>query len=108
MVTVCLIAIAVGSVAFFGSLALRRRREDPEPPSWALNELTPPQGTEECVCGRLVARGSLEHHLVVSIPGDDAALAGGPVTGGSAVVADFCPEHCPGGCNQGCEVRSDA
>lgn len=35
-------------------------------------------------------------HRVVSILDDD------PVQGGTAMAADFCAEHCPGGCLAGC------
>lgn len=57
----------------------------------------------ECICGLEVAGDDL--HLVVALSTDDAAIG---VDGGgrTAMSADFCAEHCPGGCLLGC-VRSE-
>lgn len=52
----------------------------------------------ECVCGRQVSGKHL--HRVVALSSDDAAL--GIEGGGTAMSADFCREHCPGGCTRGC------
>jgi hypothetical protein len=53
--------------------------------------------TGECVCGKQVA--GADWHLVVAVAEDDAALG---IDGGSAMSADFCADHCPGGCRWGC------
>lgn len=52
----------------------------------------------ECVCGRVVF--GEDWHLVVAESADDAAL--GIEGGQTAMSADFCAEHCPGGCRLGC------
>lgn len=53
---------------------------------------------EECErCGALVSGDAL--HTIVSISDDDRELG---IDGSTAVSADFCAEHCPGGCRRGC------
>lgn len=52
----------------------------------------------ECVCGAEVSGDQL--HTVIAAPEDDDDLGVG--AGGTFMAADFCPEHCPGGCRQGC------
>lgn len=39
-------------------------------------------------------------HRLVAASGDDEAL--GITDGGTLMAADFCAEHCPGGCTLGC------
>lgn len=70
-------------------LSRKERRESaPERPSLA----------GECICGRQLHGDDL--HLVVALSSDDEAL--GIEGGRTAVSADFCAEHCPGGCLRGC------
>lgn len=57
----------------------------------------------ECICGKELHGDDL--HLVVALSRDDAAL--GIEGGRTAMSADFCAEHCPGGCSQSC-VPSEA
>lgn len=52
----------------------------------------------ECICGKEVAGPNL--HMVIALSDDDASL--GIKDGQTAMSADFCAEHCPGGCTQGC------
>jgi hypothetical protein len=59
----------------------------------------------ECECGRVLSAGTRDHHIVAALFTDDAHLAGGAVEGGTAMVADYCPKHCPGGCNHGCWTK---
>lgn len=62
----------------------------------------------ECVCGkRMTLRQS---HRFVSLmaneeleDSDEGFVMGGGE--GTGMSADYCDEHCPGGCNKGCEVR---
>lgn len=56
----------------------------------------------ECVCGTKVSGTDL--HLVVAVPEDDERLGVG--AGGTFMAADFCADCCPGGCRQGCLVRT--
>lgn len=52
----------------------------------------------ECVCGKVVTGKDL--HVVMARSTDDAALG---IEGGmTAMSADFCKAHCPGGCQRGC------
>jgi hypothetical protein len=53
----------------------------------------------ECICGKRVA--GADWHLIVAGQ-DDQSLGIGD--GGSFMSADFCADHCPGGCRQGCPV----
>jgi hypothetical protein len=74
-------------------LARRERRQRaPEAPRLA----------GECICGRELHGEDL--HLVVAVSDDDSALG---IDGHTAMSADFCAEHCPGGCTLGC-VPSEA
>lgn len=68
------------------------RRERPEPARPAIL-------SGECICGKAVIGDDL--HLVVALSDDDAAL-GIEAGGQTAMSADFCDEHCPGGCVRGC------
>lgn len=57
-----------------------------------------PQG--ECCapsCGLYVEGDDL--HRIVALSDDDAALG---IEGQTGMAADFCDEHCPGGCLHGC------
>lgn len=56
-----------------------------------------PVRTVECVCGEEVPYP--DAHVVVSLPDDDAELG---ISGHTGMAADFCAEHCPGGCRRGC------
>lgn len=85
--TVCAVAVAV--IAVF-AIRNAERIED--------------ERLVECTCARLVVAGSPDHHLVTATFTDDAHLAGGAVMGGTGASADFCPRHCPGGCNHGCPI----
>ena len=51
----------------------------------------------ECICGAEVSGDDL--HVVVALADDDAKLG---IEGSTAMSADFCGEHCPGGCRLGC------
>jgi hypothetical protein len=51
----------------------------------------------ECICGRQLAGEDL--HVVVAAADDDQALG---IEGQTAMSADFCSSHCPGGCLRGC------
>lgn len=51
----------------------------------------------ECVCGKEVRGRQL--HVVAAVSTDDQALG---IDGMTAMSADFCSEHCPGGCLRGC------
>lgn len=51
----------------------------------------------ECICGRQVAGDDL--HMIVSVSEDDKRLG---IEGSTAVSADFCADHCPGGCELRC------
>ncbi len=69
---------------------LARKDRRPKVPAYV------PSG--ECICGKVVTGEGL--HVVVALQEDDVlAEAGG---GASAMSADFCVEHCPGGCMRGC------
>lgn len=57
----------------------------------------PPRLSGECICGAVVTGDDL--HLIVAISDDDTALG---IEGSTAMSADFCAEHCPGGCLRGC------
>lgn len=70
---------------------LDRLADHGPPPSWE------PYQSGECICGLLVGGDDL-HRLVAAQ--DDGAL--GISEGGSFMSADFCADHCPGGCLQGC------
>lgn len=70
------------------SEARRDRRKPPMRPSLV----------GECICGKQVAGPNL--HMVIAHSDDDADL--GITDGGTAMSADFCAEHCPGGCVLGC------
>lgn len=52
---------------------------------------------DECQCGKVLTRA--ERHRVIDT-GDDERLE--ITAGGTFMSADFCAEHCPGGCDRGC------
>lgn len=54
----------------------------------------------ECECSAQLTRR--QRHLVVATFDDDDELAGGSSFGSTAMSADFCGRHCPGGCDRGC------
>lgn len=65
---------------------------------WLARKATPALTVrlEECeVCGEPA------DHRIVSGYDDDTALGMGE-SGGTMMAADFCAEHCPGGCRRGC------
>ena len=79
-----LTALACGCGAY-AALVIFERRRKPKP------------RMQECeVCGK-----PADHRLIAHAT-DDARLAGGAVMGGTIMAADYCAEHCPGGCLQGC------
>jgi hypothetical protein len=55
----------------------------------------------ECICGLQVAGD--DWHIVVAFSDDDDSL-GMAGDGGTAMSADFCAQHCPGGCRRGCPI----
>lgn len=69
---------------------------------------------DPCVeCGRKLADGQVlegeeilydVQHRVVERPGDELEADLSRNGGGTAFIADFCPNHCPGGCKRECEV----
>lgn len=68
-----------------------RPEDDPlEPEYW--------NPTGQCVCGKHVS--GPDWHIVVAIMDDDEDI--GATYGQTAMSADFCSEHCPGGCRLGC------
>lgn len=85
--TLLLIAvIAVAALALCGLLAwlLRPRPAPPERPYVR---------TEECdTCGQLVTMD--DAHLLTDVEHDRET------GGGTAMVATYCADHCPGGCNR--------
>lgn len=58
-----------------------------------------PSMVGECICGKVIAGPDL--HMVIAICDDDHHLG---IEGSTAMSADFCAEHCPGGCVLGCDV----
>lgn len=90
LLTVCSVAVVV--IAVF-AIRNAERIEDDRGPAWPA----------ECICGRVMAAGGPDHHIVTATFDDDAQLAGGAI-GSTGMSADFCPQHCPGGCNLGCPV----
>jgi hypothetical protein len=97
--TILLAGIGAGAIVFhlcrLGERVRTRLLPAPEPdedpPEWN------PIG--ECICGRQVAGD--DWHIIVAFQDDDEELG---IQGGTAMSADFCAEHCPGGCRQGCAV----
>jgi hypothetical protein len=71
----------------------RKERRAPGPPPYVLRG-------ECCAPGCGVALVDGQVHLVGARSTDDERL--GIDTGGTAMSADFCAEHCPGGCQHGC------
>jgi hypothetical protein len=71
----------------------RKERRAPGPPPYVLRG-------ECCAPGCGVALVDGQVHLVGARSTDDERL--GIDTGGTAMSADFCAEHCPGGCVLGC------
>lgn len=55
--------------------------------------------TEQCeICGAEIS--IVVTHLVTTTFTDDDTIIGG--TGGTAMSAAYCTNHCPGGCTKGC------
>ena len=61
----------------------------------------PPVHVDECEV--LGCDTPADHRLVADFD-DDEAL--GVEAGGTLMAADYCAEHCPGGCRKGCPVRT--
>lgn len=62
---------------------------------WLNRKAKPAQHLEECeVCG-----GPADHRIVSGSEDDDVL---GIIDGGTMMAADFCAEHCVGGCRKGC------
>jgi hypothetical protein len=73
---------------------------------WWLARKVRKAGVEITVVDECEVCGEPAVHRIVSGSQDDAAL--GITEGGTLMAADFCAEHCPGGCLRGCEgVRLD-
>ncbi len=53
---------------------------------------------DPCQCGKTLTAKTA--HRVVDRPDDEEEADFSKTGGGSALVADFCEEDCPGGCNR--------
>lgn len=91
LIVALLIGSVVGVGAYLVAEAIRRRRTQPEAESAGRRGWCQ-------ICGREV-RGRALHE--VRRGQDDTEIS----DGGTWMAAEFCPEHCPGGCLQQQQVR---